>query len=115
MEYKFDGTSSSKRAEDKSFALPARWLVDVDSWVFVYENHTLRLYPYEIWLNIRSLKDDDGKRGFDINSSRARFKRNKELKLPHLCNWLRVDLVGMGEYIIIKESTSSVILNESTE
>jgi hypothetical protein len=112
MEY----ITNYKRRPDsgRRILFPSSWL-DSNTRFFFFKNEVMdkapypiwELYPYQKWIEIMN-KKTEGKERFDWSDKTKEYSldKNSRLLLPLECKWKIINLIGMVDYIIIKESTS---------
>ena len=93
--------------EKRRIIWPKGWPYNEQGFVFVQEED-IKIYPYVTWKVAMKKKGKESKKNmwFKKSSAIAKVDSQKRLLLPKYCTgWKEVDLIGMGEYIIIREST----------
>lgn len=108
MEYL--GNIENRKVDNKRrIVLPSIWMDENairEGFFFVRKEESIELYPYKIWKHIlANIEDDSEKLAWSKKSSKLTSTSiSNRLLLPIYCIWKRVNLIGMGEYIIINES-----------
>lgn len=108
MEY-FGNVSNRKVDNKRRIVMPSQWIDDhvAEGFFFVQKEDAIELYPYKAWKNMLAKIEDAGEKlaWAKRSSLLTHLLTPNRLLLPNSCTWQRVDLIGVGEYIVIKEST----------
>ena len=107
MEYL--GNVANRKVDNKRrIVLPPIWVNDnaADGFFFIQKEDNIEVYPYMIWKRrLMEIEDVSEKLAWSKKSSKVMYLTvPNRLLLPSACTWQKVDLIGMGEYIIINES-----------
>jgi hypothetical protein len=103
MEYL--GSVLSRNVDYKRrFLFPAEW-IDESTIFFVVQDEDIQLYSYAKWKAIMvSLSLAKEKISWAEKSTQVHLDDTKRLLLPKTMKWKKIDLIGMIDYIIIRES-----------
>lgn len=107
MEYL--GSLAKRKVDAKRRMIwPAEWsnATDKNGFFFVKEGEYVRIYPYAKWkLVMDGMRTEHAKIIWSGKSSLVEHLDDiKRLLLPKTMKWKTIDLVGMIDYIIIRES-----------
>ena len=105
MEYLF--TKEVNSDGKRRIKFPSAWVNPSvnKEFVFVKEDE-IKLYPYFTWKEIFD-KEKKGKDQIDFmeKSLKVEMDKSQRILLPKYLTWKKINLIGMGDYIVIREST----------
>ena len=81
---------------------------DVHGFCFLREEKSMRIYPYLKWKSVTKaiVKQSEKLAWSEKSTLVTHIDNQKRLLLPKECtSWKGIDLIGMGDYLIIREST----------
>ncbi len=113
---KYLGAFRNRKVDSKRrFVLPAEWIegdefmVQLQSIKLIGDgilNAYIYLYTKESWLEkFKALKAISEKLDFSRRSVSIKLESNNRLALPKGINWKSVDIVGMGDCIVLVSSS----------
>jgi DNA-binding transcriptional regulator/RsmH inhibitor MraZ len=103
MEY--EGILTRKIDNKRRFVWPAKWNDETEKFFFIHDEYD-KIYPYKEWKKIMlSCKSDKEKVEWAEKSTELIIDSAKRLTLPKSCTWESIDLIGVIDYVIIRESS----------
>jgi len=104
MEY--IGIKTRKIDSKRRLLMPSMWEDESIFFVLIREEKEWALHPQESWKQkMLKLKEDNDKLSLAQKSYQTKADDYGRVQLPKGFPWKKIELIGMIDYIIIKEST----------